>query len=103
MTDDEFDAVVAHRISRIQAVLGEKAKEYSYGGDRLSNFHRAADIQKINPEQAAWNFLVKHLVSIQDMIESGTHYHRGRWCEKLGDAINYLILIDAIVIERGDP
>lgn len=98
MRSAEFDAILSRRLKAIDETLNAKAREYAYG-DRLSNFKRAAEIQRITPAQAAWNFLMKHIVSIQDMIESGDPYPREQWDEKLGDAINYLILIEAIVNE----
>lgn len=100
MNDAQFNAVVDRRVEAIRTVLQRKAAEYAYG-DRLSNFKRAAAMQAIPPEQAGWNFLVKHIVSLQDMVESRRPYPRAQWDEKLGDAINYLILIDAIATESG--
>lgn len=103
MDGEQFDRIVEERINKIRIVLQTKAREYSYGGDRLSNFRRAAEMQRITPDQAAWNFLVKHLVSIQDMVEADVAYSRSQWDEKLGDAINYLILLEAIVSETSEP
>lgn len=101
MQNAEFAEILEARLQSIRATLGRKAEEYSYG-DRLSNFKRAAEIQRITPAQAAWNFTMKHLVSVQDMIESRREYPEALWDEKLGDAINYLILIEALVKEKVD-
>lgn len=101
MDDERFNFILYSRLDKIREVLGRKAAEYAYG-DRLSNFKRAAEIQRIAPEQACWNFLMKHLVSIQDMVESRREYSRAQWDEKIGDAINYLILLEAIVSERSE-
>lgn len=48
--------------------------------------------------------LTKHLVSLSDMCgktESlGATYPVAAWEEKIGDAINYLVLLEAIVKEQ---
>lgn len=102
MSPDDFNEILTRRLDRIQTTLGAKRAEYMTGGDAFSNFKRAAEFQRIRPEQAAWNFLMKHLVSIQDMVESGTIYSTAQWDEKIGDAVNYLILIEGMVAERKD-
>lgn len=81
-------------------VLAAKAGEYSVNEDALSNFRRAAEIQRISMEQAVLNFFMKHFVSIQDMVESGRQYPRAVWDEKLGDAINYLMLLEGVTVEK---
>ena len=101
MTNEEFNDLIKKRIGLINNVLGIKAKEYAYG-DRLSNFKRAAEIQHTAPEQVCLNFFMKHFVSIQDMVESGRVYEEAQWREKLGDAINYLILLECIVLEARE-
>lgn len=99
MNDARFAHVLNRRMELIEDVLGQKALEYAAGGDRLSNFRRGAEIQRVPMEQVCWNFLMKHLISIQDLVESRRAYDRKVWDEKLGDAINYLILLEAITHE----
>ena len=96
MTNDQFNQVLEARLIKIREVLGAKAAEYAVGNDRLSNFRRAAGMRNSSMAEACWWFLTKHLVSIQDMVESGRDFPQGQWSEKLGDAINYLILLEAI-------
>lgn len=98
MTPEQFEAVLGRRIERVRATLATKRREYSRG-DALHNFKRAAEFQRITPEQACWNFAMKHLVSLQDMVEDRQVHPREAWDEKLGDAINYLILLEAITFE----
>ncbi len=76
-----------------------KAKEYASDEDRLHNFKVAAAFNSQTPEQACWGFLTKHLVSLADMVASGKEYNFGAWDEKIGDALNYLFLLDAIIFD----
>ena len=99
MTPETFTQVLDSRINKIMDVLDAKAKEYAPGTDRLHNFKRAAAINSSTPINQAWNFATKHLVSILDMKEDPTKYSLAQWDEKMGDMINYLILMEACVHE----
>lgn len=101
MTDEEFDVVLNSRIEKIKAVLGAKAAEYARG-DRLSNFKKAAAAMSCTPEQACVAFWMKHVISINDLVNdrgAGKKVSAEMWNEKIGDAINYLVLLDGIVSE----
>jgi hypothetical protein len=98
-----FDEILEDRISKIRKVLSKKAGEYSSGDDRLHNFKRAAALNCETPEKALAGMLTKHIVSIYDMIDdldSMSCPDYAVWDEKLGDAINYCILLEALISER---
>lgn len=99
MTHEAFDKLLESRLSAIKAVLGTKAKEYATGEDRLHNFKSSADILRCSPEEACLSFMVKHLTSIIDMVKSETTPAAAVVDEKIGDAINYLILLEALFKE----
>jgi len=104
MTDKDFDSIVEHRISAIQEILLVKAKEYARNGDRLHNFKRAAALERCTPERALRGMLTKHIISVYDMIddlERDIWTERSVWNEKIGDMINYAILLEALIEERG--
>jgi len=104
MTDAQFEAVLKARLSKIEHVLGVKAMEYARG-DRLHNFQRASATLRCTPERALIGFWMKHVVSLLDMVddvEKGVHHPSSVWDEKIGDAINYLVLLEAIVVHRKD-
>lgn len=102
MTQEEFEQVFERQFAISRDVLVEKAKEYASNGDRLHNFKVAAEFLGGTPEQALWGMAVKHLVSISDMVRSGETYSEAMWDEKLGDALNYLILLRAQVFASED-
>ena len=101
---NNFEAVVNGRLEKIKRVLIEKAKEYATEGNRFHNFDVAARLRNTTREKALEGMWLKHLVSVLDLIS---------WCdgqeeritlplinEKIGDCINYLILLEGMLIER---
>ena len=102
MNQEEFDKVLAMWDTYLSKLFDAKGNEYARG-DRLSNFKKAAAVLNGTPESALRGFLVKHLVSIFDMIDdldSGVHHPMEKWMEKLGDNVAYLILLSALITER---
>ena len=102
MTDVEFQNVLESRIEKIRCVLAVKAGEYAAGSDRLHNFKQSAALMRVTPEMACLGFLTKHLTSVIDMVHAtaaGVEPTAERLDEKIGDAINYLILLEALFRE----
>jgi len=104
MKAEEFNKILEERIQKIKAVLAAKAEEYASNGDRLYNFKEAGRKLGVTPEKALQGIKVKHDVSVDDLI---------RWAEispdklteeiineKIGDSINYLILLEVLLKER---
>jgi hypothetical protein len=107
MNNEDFEHIFETQIDLSRSVLLAKSKEYANDQDRLHNFRVAAAFIQGTPEQALWGFLVKHLVSLSDMIPTSSDHPSGvystdLWDEKIGDAINYLILLRALVYERSE-
>lgn len=103
MTQETFNQIVEHRIRTIRMVLAAKAKEYARG-DRLHNFKRSAAFMMASPEMACFSFAMKHFTSVADMVddvEAGAQPTPELAKEKIGDAINYLILLEALMEERA--
>jgi hypothetical protein len=106
MTGDEFNKLLESRIVKTRAALAAKAGEYATVGDRLHNFTRAATLLRTSRPRACLGFLTKHLVSVIDIVEG---YEPE--CpppatlvdEKIGDTINYLILLEALLSPAGEP
>ena len=102
MTQEEFNVVLKSRFEKCESVLGIKAGEYARNNDRLSNFKSAAALMKTTPAKACLWFFLKHLVSISDMVNDldlDMPNPPQVWNEKIGDAINYLILLEGIIYE----
>lgn len=99
MNHNEFKTVFDRQIEQSEEVLLRKSREYADDTDRLHNFKVAAGMVQGTPKQALWGFLAKHLTSLSDMVRSDDFYPTGVWDEKIGDAINYLILLRALEFE----
>jgi hypothetical protein len=102
MTYEEFEKVVDSRFELCKRTLGMKNAEYARAGDKLNNFKKAAALQGCHPATACQGMMAKHQVSIVDLVkdlEAGKRHPKSMWDEKLGDALNYLLLLDAIVQE----
>ena len=101
-----FNDILAQRLRKIQNVLGKKAEEYARGGDRFHNFRVAARIKNETPERALLGIWMKHIVSVLDLIDwiesSPEKITLELIDEKIGDNINYLILLEGLLMERLD-
>lgn len=103
MTLDEFDVVVERRVALIRETLLVKGREYARDGDRLSNFKNGAALLRCSPERALLGYVAKQAVSVVDYVrdlETGVARTPEEWDEKIGDCINYLILLEAVLEER---
>ena len=100
MVSEEFNRIVERQAELCGVLLGTKGREYAPGFDRLSAFKKAAALQNVTQAQAAFGMLAKHLVSVSDMVNDPDSYDLEKWDEKIGDSINYLLIIRAIVEEE---
>ncbi len=98
MKAEEFNKLLELRIQHIRETLVEKAKEYATD-DRLHNFKEAAGTFELSPSQVCWDYMMKHLISIKDLAYGRKVAFPTVVREKIGDAINYLILMEAIFLE----
>jgi len=100
-----FNDIVENRLKMIKKILVAKGAEYAPGADRLHNFNRAALILGRTREEALIGMWTKHLVSILDIVDSIKTKKPSVALieEKLGDAINYLILLEAMLKEDIQP
>lgn len=100
MTNQEFTDVFDRRMELARKVLVKKGEEYASNTDRLHNFKQAGAMLGESPEQALWGMNAKHIISMQDMIKAPDTVTEAQADEKIGDAINYLILLEALLKER---
>lgn len=98
MRSEEFNEILQNRIATSVGTLVKKAGEYAEGEDRLHAFRRAAALRGQSMREALGGMMLKHTVSIYDMIDHPEiDYPQEVWDEKLGDHINYLFLLDAVI------
>ncbi len=98
MNAKEFEQIVNERCQKIRDVLTAKAKEYASDKDRLHNFNRGAQITGQTRERVLHGFMMKHFISyldILDNVDKGIYPSHSLVDEKIGDIINYFILMEA--------
>jgi hypothetical protein len=100
MDNKEFESIFDGTVSTARALLVEKAKEYASDVDRMHNFKAAAGALNVTPELALRGMSTKHTISVNDMVKNPDNYTMQQWEEKLGDELNYIILLKALVWER---
>ena len=96
MNIETFENIVKEQIDKCKYTLITKNKEYATE-DVFHAFKKAAALEGITKEQALAGMMAKHTVSIYDMI--GQEYSLDRWDEKIGDNINYLLILAAMLRE----
>jgi len=104
MNADQFNNVVNNRCHEIKRILTKKAGEYATDNDRFHNFHVAARIANTTPERALKGMMLKHEVSVADMIDWAENCPEKLTDEiideKVGDNIAYLILLEGMLKDR---
>lgn len=109
MTRNRFiDEIVETRLSLIRDVLAKKNTEYASDDDVFKAFVLSTSFSlHKTPQATAWEFMVKHLQSIQQMVSDyervGKLPNEAQLEEKIGDAINYLILLEGMFKEALIP
>ena len=116
MRHKEFEKLLKEIIERTTKVLSTKSDEYSTDSDKLHNFKRAGKMLNCTPEKALIGMWTKHIISILDIVDKieadkfdnsiafidvNDDYDEfiGTVEEKITDAINYLILLEALLKE----
>ena len=105
MDSKKFDEVVERRLELIRKILATKRAEYAPdGGDRLHNFNRAAAMLGCTREKALIGMWTKHIVSILDIVDNIEIMKPSIALieEKIGDAVNYLILLEAMLKDHQE-
>lgn len=107
MRREDFNILLKERVNEIEQKLTSKREEYATGEDVFSAFKKATGLSFHDcPEQLAWEYMTKHMQSIKDMIEHVSidgyngYPDKDTLREKFGDAVNYLLLIELMMVER---
>lgn len=104
MTPEKFNELVERRLKLVGDTLMFKGQEYAGGrSDRLHNFKRGAQVQDNTPAETLRGYWTKHIVSVFDFIEAMAEGKKlpapAVLDEKLGDAVNYLFLLEGIIAD----
>lgn len=100
MTQEQFNAVVLDISNYSDALLLKKNAGYATACDPLHNFNLGADFINGTPAQAAWGYMTKHLVALQDKINRNDFSDLEDFREKCTDILNYVKIIYAIGVDN---
>lgn len=104
MNLENFNQLLEDRFEKTRSILIEKNKEYGLTEDVLHSFRKQADFSLHNTgPSVCWELMVKHLYSVRKMVTdfeaTGMPPTEELTNEKIGDTINYLILLEAMFKE----
>ena len=104
MTREDFSRRVEKRIDLVRQTLLTKHKEYAKDDNVFRNFDEAAGGLSLHGSSAEvlWSYMTKHLVSIKDIVADNKPVDTEIVSEKIGDVINYLILLEAMLNQQGE-
>jgi len=106
MTIKDFNKVVEDALRSTAELLTKKGLEYAEDAvgesdvDRLEHFKKVAMLTGMTTPQSVYSMMVKHIISISDMIKSGKDYPMDLWNEKISDNLNYLLILKAAIVEE---
>jgi hypothetical protein len=104
--DDKFlEEIKNNTFAHINDLLATKGEEYSLLTNRLENFLAGASMDRTTPEQALYDMMKKHWLSVQKFVWeviTGKRHSSVTWSEKTDDIITYCILLKAMVIKREE-
>ena len=104
---DKWNALLEQSIQQIKSLSSTKGAEYTGGvDDRLDNFRRAGAKWGV-PMEIVWGiYFGKHLDAIEtyvnDLRNGVTRTRSEPITGRVDDAIVYLLLFKAMVVERGN-
>jgi hypothetical protein len=105
MKRQQFNRIVSRTFNQCKNTLTRKGDVYG-PDDRFSNFKTAARMLGCTPEKALEGFMTKHYVALHDFIAtldtSQPMLDMDEWDEKIGDMINYLLLLGGLIAERRE-
>ena len=102
MIHKDLNELIEQMLDRDKRIFMSKNDEYARE-DALSNFKKAGNAKNCTPEDALIGMLVKHWVSIVDIVadlDQGKVAPLELWQEKCGDLRVYGLLLEALATER---
>jgi hypothetical protein len=101
MTNDEFEEVMRAVFAACIKISQAKGHDYTKGSeDALANFKGAGKDIGLDPMQVCWVFMNKHYQAITNYVRTGGQSESEPIDERIKDLINYLVLFQALIIER---
>ena len=98
--ETKFNNMMFDLLEKVKNLMLTKGNQYNENPtDRFDQFKKASKLTKISPVRTLYGMLVKHIISLSDMISSEKQYSKELWNEKIIDNINYLLLLAGAIKE----
>ena len=102
ITREELNRIFEEVINNSRDVMFSKNREYSRDTNALDNFDTSSEEAGITPLQAWAVFFRKHLNSILTYVREGKSYSNEDISERITDCINYLVILQALIIREKE-
>ncbi len=103
MKKDRFQRLLVEQLAILKNLTASKGVEYSRSDDdQLANFRRQATELGVGPEKILAVYLNKHLDAIKSFLKTGEVLSEPIY-GRIDDAILYLMLLKAMVIDKTAP
>ena len=104
MNDKEFLKIVDNQIEQCKSTLKLKGDIYSdqtiEDSDRLVQFKQIAILKGTGVVDALSGCMAKHTTLLYDLMGNWADVSLEQWEETIGDHINYLFLLKAVIKEK---
>ena len=100
METKQFNKLLTEIQAHQKETLSVKSKEYAQNDDRLHNFKEGAKLALTTPGVYLWMLATKHLECARNLAYGLLPNEKELVREKLGDARNYLLLLEALLDEQ---
>lgn len=100
---EHFDKVINETLEEIKNLLVVKGKEYRRNNNPYHNFERGAEITNLSKEEVLQGFLLKHIISLEDMrndLKKGKLPSYDKVQEKYNDCLTYILIEKAMILEQ---
>jgi len=102
MHNNQFTEVVLGLLDECKEMLVKKGEDYSTSDDRLDNFKSAEQFTSLSQWQCWEALFFKHIQSLRTYFRSGRKQLNEDVHHRIRDSINYLILLEAMLVEEKE-
>lgn len=103
MTNKAFYELMNNIFADALIIAEQKGADYTKGStDALANFKEGGKAIGIDPKEVCWIFMNKHYQAITNYVRTDGKSESEPISERIKDMINYLVLLQAIIIEETD-
>jgi len=100
MTNKDFSELMQRTFEDCAKISKAKGLDYTKSSaDALANFKEGGKDVNIDPIKVCWIFMNKHYQAITNYVKTGGQSESEPIAERIKDLINYLVLLQGLIIE----